>query len=84
MRGGRFLLLIAGDGIREDVHAIAELINRNAASGFSFGLVEIALYGLEDGGLIVQPRTVAKTKVIEKTVVVRSNSSFLRTLRKKP
>jgi hypothetical protein len=74
MRGGRFLLLIAGDGIREDVHAIAELINRNAASGFSFGLVEIALYGLEDGGLIVQPRTVAKTKVIEKTVVVMHNA----------
>lgn len=70
MRSGRFLLLIAGDGIREDVGAIAELINRNAASGFSFGLVEVALYGLEDGGLIVQPRTIAKTHTIERTVVL--------------
>lgn len=70
MRSGRFLLLIAGDGIREDVGAIAELINRNAASGFTFGLVEVALYGLEDGGLIVQPRTIAKTHTIERTVVL--------------
>jgi hypothetical protein len=70
MRSGRFLLLIAGDGIREDVGAIAELINRNAASGFTFCLVEVALYGLEDGGLIVQPRTIAKTHTIERTVVL--------------
>ena len=34
MRSGRFLLVIAGDGIREDVSAMAELINRNAASAF--------------------------------------------------
>ncbi|MFO1128019.1 MAG: hypothetical protein U1E66_06235 [Rhodospirillales bacterium] len=69
IRGGRFLLLIVGDGIREDVGAIAQLINRNAASGFSFGLVEVGLYGLDDGGLIIQPRTVAKTHIIERTVV---------------
>ena len=70
MRQGRFLLLIAGDGIREDVGALAELINRNAASGFAFGLVEVALYGLEEGGLAVQPRVVARTQIIERTVVV--------------
>lgn len=70
MRNGRFLLLIAGDGIREDVGALAELINRNAASGFSFGLVEVALYGMGDNGLIVQPRVVARTQLIERTVVI--------------
>jgi hypothetical protein len=70
MRQGRFLLLIAGDGIREDIHAMTELINRNAASGFSFGLVEVALYGLEDGGLAVQPRVVAKTQIIQRNIVV--------------
>lgn len=70
MRAGRFLLLIAGDGIREDVGAMAELINRNAALSFSFGLVEIALYGLDNGGVAIQPRTVARTKLIERTVVL--------------
>ena len=47
MRSGRFLLIIAGDGIREDVRGMTELINRNAASAFSFALVEVALYGFE-------------------------------------
>lgn len=75
MRSGRFLLLIAGDGIREDVGALAELINRNAAAGFSFGLVEVALYGFEDGSVAVQPRAIAKTKIIERTVVVLGNQS---------
>jgi hypothetical protein len=70
MRSGRFLLLIAGDGIREDVSAITELVNRNAASGFAFGLVEVALYGFEDGGLAIQPRAIVKTQVIERTVVI--------------
>ncbi|RLA39551.1 MAG: hypothetical protein DRR42_27050 [Gammaproteobacteria bacterium] len=74
IKAGRFLLLIAGDGIREDVGAMAELINRNAASGFTFGLVEVALYGLEEGGLIVQPRVIAKTKNIERTVVLVRDS----------
>ncbi len=70
LRSGRFLLLIAGDGIREDVGAMAELINNNAAMGFSFGLIEVALYGFGDGALAVQPRVVAKTRIIERTVVV--------------
>lgn len=70
MRAGRFLLLIAGDGIREDVGAMAELINNNAAMGFSFGMVEVALYGFADGALAIQPRAIAKTRLLEKTVVV--------------
>lgn len=70
MRSGRFLLLIAGDGIREDVGALAELINRNAALGFSFGLVEVALYDLGGGGLAVQPRVTARTHVFERNVVI--------------
>jgi hypothetical protein len=70
MRSGRFLLLIAGDGIREDVGALAELINRNAALGFSLGLVEVGLYDLGDDGLAIQPRVTARTHVFERNVVI--------------
>lgn len=70
MRSGRFLLIIAGDGIREDVSGMAELINRNAASAFSFALVEVALYGFGESSLAIQPRVIAKTQIIERTVVV--------------
>ena len=74
IKAGRFLILIAGDGIRDDVSAMAQLINRNAASGFTFGLVEVALFGLNDGDLIVQPRVIAKTKNIERTVLMVRDS----------
>ncbi len=74
MKAGRFLILIAGDGIREDVSGITELINRNAASGFTFGLIEAALYGFDDGGLVIQPRVIAKTKLIERSIVVIRDS----------
>ncbi len=69
MQSGRFLMLIAGDGIREDISGIAELINRNA-SGFTLALIEVGLYTLADGALIVQPRTLAKTRLMERTVVL--------------
>ena len=70
LRAGRFLLLIAGDGIREDIGGMAELINRNAASAYSLGLVEVALYDIGQGGLAIQPRVIARTQLIERTVVV--------------
>jgi hypothetical protein len=70
LREGRFLLVIAGDGIRDDVGAMAELITRNAALGFSFALVEVALYGMPDGRLLVQPRVTARTQIMERVVVL--------------
>ena len=69
LREGRFLLLIAGDGIREGITGMADLITRNAALGFSFGLVEVALYQFGEKGLVVQPRVVARTETIERTFV---------------
>jgi hypothetical protein len=72
MREGRFLLLVAGDGIREDVGGIADLINRNATSGFSFGQVEVALYEFPDGALAIQPRAITRTHLIERHIVIAS------------
>ena len=69
LREGRFLLLIAGDGIREGITGMAELITRNASLGFSFGLVEVALYQFGEHGLVIQPRVVARTETIERTFV---------------
>lgn len=76
LRTGRFLLLIAGDGIREDVRSIGDLINRNAASGFSFGMIEIALYSESGGDVLVQPRTILRTERIERTVVLLENGTI--------
>ena len=77
MRDGRFLLLVAGDGIREDIGGIADLINRNATSGFSFGQVEVALYEFPDGALAIQPRAITRTQLIERHIVISSGPGDL-------
>jgi hypothetical protein len=69
LRRGRFLLLIVGDGIREGVEAIAEYLQRHAGLHFSMGLVEMPLFRLPDGGLLVTPRVLARTVSITRTVV---------------
>lgn len=74
LKAGRFLLLIAGDGIREDVESLAEYINRNTASDFTLGLVEVAIYAFDDGTLAVQPRTIARTRTIDRMLVSRQGS----------
>lgn len=74
LRQGRFLLLIAGDGITEGTQRIAEYLQAQAGLAFDFGLVEIAEYRFTDPATgterrIMQPRLLAKTAVIERYVI---------------
>ena len=69
LRRGELLLLIAGDGIRENVGAIADFIEDHGTLHFTFGLVEMAIYRLPDGGTLVQPRVLAQTNIIKRIVV---------------
>ena len=69
---GRFLLLVVGDGIREGVERIADYLRQSAGIRFTFGLVELAIFDMPDesaGGIIVEPRVLARTFEIERTVV---------------
>lgn len=76
LRAGRFLLLVAGDGIQEDALALGGLLNRSVTSGFSFGMFEVALYRNESDDLLIQSRPVVRTQLIERTIVVRADGSF--------
>ncbi len=69
LRQGRFLLLICGDGIREGVAMIADFLERHGTLEFTFGLVELAVYRLPDRGLLVQPRVLAQSLVVKRTVI---------------
>lgn len=69
LRRGRFLLLIVGDGIREGVEAIAEYLQLHAGLHFSLGLVELPIFLLPDGGKLIAPRVLARTELIQRTVV---------------
>lgn len=71
---GRFLLLVVGDGIRENIQNIAELLRRQSGLGFTFGLVEMAIFRLPstaDAGFLVQPRLLANSVEIVRDVVQR-------------
>jgi hypothetical protein len=60
--------LICGDGIREELTAITEFLDRNTTLDLTFGLLELAIYGTEDGRRLVLPRVLAKTVTIRRQV----------------
>ena len=67
LKRGEFLMLIVGDGIREDVEKIVDFVQSHGGLHFNLALVEAALW--RDGTrLIVQPRVLARTKILERTV----------------
>lgn len=69
LRRGRFLLLIVGDGIRQDVESITEYLQAHAGLHFTFGLVELAIFEVEGGGFLVAPRVLARTSTIVRNVI---------------
>ena len=69
LRHGRFLLLICGDGIREGVTAITDFLQRQGTLHFTFGLVEVAMYDMLEGRRLVQPRILAQSVIVKRTVV---------------
>ena len=72
LAAGRFLLLIVGDGITEGTKRIGEYLQGQPGLAFSFGLIEMAEYRYGETGaerVIVQPRMLAQTTVIERHVI---------------
>jgi hypothetical protein len=68
LKRGRFLLLIVGDGIREDVESMTEFLQQHAGFHFTLAFVEIALFKAP-GGYIAQPRILTRTTNIERGIV---------------
>lgn len=66
---GNFLLLIAGDGIREGAKGITEFLSKAGHLNFTFAMVELALYKAEGLGTLIIPRTLVKTTEISKVTV---------------
>lgn len=69
LREGRFLLLVCGDGIREDLVGIAGFLDRYTTLDLTLGLVELAIFATGDGARLVQPRVLAKTVTVRRQVV---------------
>lgn len=67
---GDFLLLIVGDGIRYGAEALVTFLEQFGNLRFGLALIEVAMYRLPDGSTLVQPRILAKTEVMERTLLV--------------
>jgi len=67
-----FLLLIIGDGIREGVEDIVSCVQKHSGLRFNLALVEAAIFrGPDREDLIIQPRVLARTELLPRTVLVR-------------
>lgn len=66
---GRMCLIVAGDGIRSEVEALAEVVGGHPDVHFRLALVELRLFRLTDGRYLVVPATIAKTAEIERAVI---------------
>jgi hypothetical protein len=71
---GRFLLLIVGDGIRQDLERILDLLHQQTRLHFTFGLVELQLYRKdEDSGWFIVPQIVAHSTEVVRAVVRKAD-----------
>lgn len=72
LKNGDFLLLIVGDGIQSGAESLVGFIERYGNLRFSLGLIEVAAYRLPNDDFLLQPRILAKTEVIQRTVLIGS------------
>jgi hypothetical protein len=68
LAAGDFILIIAGDGIRSGAEALVSFLERYGHLRFQFALIEVASYRLADGALLLQPRVLARTELLRRTV----------------
>lgn len=75
---GDFMLIIAGDGIRSDAEAMVQFLENTANMRFTLAMIETAVYQTKNKSLtFIQPRTLFKTKEIQRTVYVNDVSDTL-------
>ena len=70
LKNGRFLLLIVGDGIREEMERLADFLHNSPDLRFTLALVELQIYRFDDADqYLVMPMIVGRTIEITRAVV---------------
>lgn len=69
LRLGRFLLIIAGDGIREGAKNLSEFIGKSGNLNFSLAMIELPVFENSKNERIVFPRTIMKTVEVERIAI---------------
>ena len=70
LRTGRIVVLVVGDGIREELETLSASLQSHAGFRFTFALVELSVFENADADLFVVPRTLLKTHRVERGVVL--------------
>lgn len=70
LASGDFLLIIAGDGIRYGAESLVTFLERYGHLRFGLALVEVAAYKLPDSSILLQPRVLAKTEFLHRTLLI--------------
>jgi hypothetical protein len=70
LRLGRVLLIVAGDGITEQVQAIADYLQQHAGLHFTLALVELAIFDLPGHGRVVVPSIPLQTTNVVRGIVM--------------
>jgi hypothetical protein len=73
LAAGRLHLIIAGDGIRSDLQAIAAHLNGHGAGAARLSLLEIQLWGDSSNRTVVVPSVPLRTEIIEQRVIIADN-----------
>jgi hypothetical protein len=70
LQSAEFLLLIVGDGIRSGAESLVGFLERYGHLKFGLGLIEVAAFRLPDGGMLLQPRILARTEILQRTILI--------------
>lgn len=77
LRLGRHLLLVVGDGIREDIERMTNFLQQRTGLHFTLGLLEMGIYKIpDDNNILVIPNILLKTTLIERGVITINNSTI--------
>jgi hypothetical protein len=70
LRQGRAVVAVVGDGIREDITVLRDLLQSHAGHRFVFALVELGVFEAPaPGARLILPSVLAQTTLIERGVV---------------
>ncbi len=69
LAAGEMVLLIVGDGIASRAESLAESVGGHPAIQFRLALIELQLFAIADGGVLVVPHTLARTTEIQRATV---------------
>lgn len=75
---GDFALIIAGDGIRSDLHAVASHLNGQRAGLAKLSLLEIQLWSSGSGQTLIIPTIPLRTEVLQQRVIISETGMPLR------